>query len=547
MFVDTLYDKLCQALPTRFYLDGIEQSNNNNTINQDTQIHNFTNKPPIQILNNPSHFYNLLLNEISSAKNKIFLTSLYIGEKELELVNTIEKRLIENPDVKVYFLLDGIRNTRHFDKTKNRGYNNNNNNNDGTNVTLNSSIDHIAKLISEFGSDRVICNLYMTPKYTQWKRFWYPKRFNEVIGLQHMKFYGFDDEKIVITGANLSRDYFTNRQDRYFVINSTEINKYYFKLMNLINKISYRLDMTNLGPKISWPIENLTVEPTKNKFKFISDVSNCLSNFINESNFTKAKKDNWQTVVFPISQFTPLFEKRNDNSNELKTILNILNELNKNNSTPSKDNSNKELIDWIFTAGYFNIIPPISKSLLQANNHSKEICQLNHAENIVITASPKANGFYQSKGISKHLPSAYLYLSKKFLKRVEKLKQNNANRNKIQLREWERGVVNQPNGWSYHAKGIWFRSNTIDPTKDKINNPILTIVGSSNYTSRSYSLDLESNLLILTKDPILQKNLSFEINNLLQYTKPISLNDFSGDRHISKTIKFITNLVKKKL
>lgn len=530
MFVDTLYDKLCQLLPTRFYIDSLDANTHSNVDNTTTKTHNLGDDPPIQILKNPSHFYNILLNEISLARDKIFLTSLYIGEKELELINTIDKKLTEDANVKVFFLLDGIRNTRHFEFNAH-----NNNDINGTTVSLKSSVDHIGQLIRKFGEDRVICNLYMTPKYTKWKKFWYPKRFNEIIGLQHMKFYGFDDKKIIMTGANLSRDYFTNRQDRYFVVTSPQLNNYYFKLMNLISSISYKLDVSSHGTKISWPQDNLTVEPTKDKFKFIHDVSNCLNKFINEENATakmKSKDNTWQTVIFPISQFTPLFDKANEKSNELKTILTILNELNGNNL--NRMGNDTELINWIFTAGYFNIIPPISKLLLQGKNN------IPGKENIIITASPKANGFYQSKGISKHLPNAYLYLSKKFLKKAETRK----NVNNIQLREWQRGVVNEPNGWSYHAKGIWFKSNTTGINSHK---PILTIIGSSNYTSRSYSLDLESNILILTRDPILQENLNSEIDNLLQYTKAINLTDFKGDRHISKTIKLITKLVRKKL
>ncbi|KAI9577380.1 hypothetical protein GQX74_013623 [Glossina fuscipes] len=46
---------------------------------------------------------------------------------------------------------------------------------------------------------------------------WIPPRWNELLGLQHMKIYLFDDA-VLISGANLSNDYFTNRQDRYILI-----------------------------------------------------------------------------------------------------------------------------------------------------------------------------------------------------------------------------------------------------------------------------------------------------------------------------------------
>ena len=48
-----------------------------------------------------------------------------------------------------------------------------------------------------------------------------PAKFNETIGLQHCKLYVFDNS-VLISGANLSTDYFTNRQDRYILIEDCE-------------------------------------------------------------------------------------------------------------------------------------------------------------------------------------------------------------------------------------------------------------------------------------------------------------------------------------
>lgn len=44
-----------------------------------------------------------------------------------------------------------------------------------------------------------------------------PVRWNEVVGVQHMKIYVFDDQ-LILSGANLSNTYFTDRQDRYLVL-----------------------------------------------------------------------------------------------------------------------------------------------------------------------------------------------------------------------------------------------------------------------------------------------------------------------------------------
>jgi phosphatidylserine/phosphatidylglycerophosphate/cardiolipin synthase-like enzyme len=53
--------------------------------------------------------------------------------------------------------------------------------------------------------------MYHTPNLTGIRKAILPKRINEGWGLQHMKLYGMDDE-IIMSGANLSDDYFPNRR-----------------------------------------------------------------------------------------------------------------------------------------------------------------------------------------------------------------------------------------------------------------------------------------------------------------------------------------------
>lgn len=107
---------------------------------------------------------------------------------------------------------------------------------------------------------------------------------------------------------------------------------------------------------------------------------------------------------------------------------------------------------WTFTAGYFNIDPDICKLLITA---APEPSTFPHLENTtekpctVITASPWANGFLGSKGVSGMLPAAYTLLSRRFLQTVA----NAGKDDSIQLKEWRRGTVGEPGGWTYHAKG----------------------------------------------------------------------------------------------
>jgi CDP-diacylglycerol--glycerol-3-phosphate 3-phosphatidyltransferase len=84
-----------------------------------------------------------------------------------------------------------------------------------------------------------------------------PERVNEIVGLQHMKFFIFDDS-IIISGfestlyvggglkvdfrANLSQTYFTNRQDRYIVIeNNPKLVEFFVAVFEAVSACSVAL------------------------------------------------------------------------------------------------------------------------------------------------------------------------------------------------------------------------------------------------------------------------------------------------------------------
>ena len=90
----------------------------------------------------------------------------------------------------------------------------------------------------------------------------------------------------------------------------------------------------------------------------------------------------------------------------------------------------------------------------------------------------------------------------------------------IAVKEWRKGTVNTPDGWTYHAKGIWI---TLPGQQD----PSISLVGSSNYTKRSYSLDLEANTLIVTSNPDLQRRLGAEEKWLQEYTTTMTRDDYA--------------------
>ena len=354
----------------------------------------------------------------------------------------------------------------------------------------------LASLVEDFGSERVEVRLYHTPNLTGARKAILPKRINEGWGLQHMKLYGIDDE-IIMSGANLSDDYFTNRQDRYHVFKSQAITDYFSKLFRTVCDLSYRVSPATKesgGFMAEWPKANVQPEPLKDPQGYIKAATRVLQPLASPPSAIPARSDT-DTSVYPLVQLTPLLKP--DTSTELPALTGILRTLGKAEFAGSK---------WTFTAGYFNMTPEVRELLLKTRP----------ASGTVVAASPWANGFYGSKGVSGMLPAAYSLLGRRFLDAVYKTGQSE----QIAVKEWRKGTVNTPGGWTYHAKGIWV-------TLPKEQNPSISLIGSSNYTKRSYSLDLEANTLIVTRNPDLQRRLGEEEKWLQEYATRMSHDDYA--------------------
>ncbi|KAG7879702.1 hypothetical protein KL938_003755 [Ogataea parapolymorpha] len=443
-------------------------------------------KNQLEILYHPADFYNLIKQKIRSAENRIFLSSLYIGKTQHELVECLQDSLSQKPELKVDILVDYLRSTRESPNP--------------------SPASLLAPLVEKFGKERVNIRFYHTPHLSGIKKALLPKRINEGWGLQHMKICGFDKE-VILTGANLSEDYFTNRQDRYYLFKNAPLADYYFGLQKAVSSISYQLIPSKTSEKytLEWPSSNFASEPHLNVERFIKESTRLVLPLLRSPVTKPEYLADPEIIVYPVSSLKPIMNP--DRSTEKPAILRLLTLLN----DPD--------VKWAFTAGYFNIHPEISSRFIES-----------HAKGTVITAAPEANSFYKSKGISKYLPDAYLYKAQLFLDQVRR-------KDCVRLLEWQNGIVNTPTGWSYHAKGLWL-------SLSGENMPSITVVGSSNYTRRAYALDLETNAVVITKNKSVKEQMARELENLTSHTTQLA--DFSH-RHISPGVKIATTILSKML
>ncbi|KAK0204999.1 hypothetical protein DFS33DRAFT_1259234 [Desarmillaria ectypa] len=437
----------------------------------------------IQILSRPSEFYALILDMIQRAQNRIFLSSLYIGSGETELITSLSSALQRKPALQLHLQLDLNRSTRPGSA---------------------STARLLLPLLCAF-PQRVHVHLFRSPSLRGLLAKVVPPRFNEGWGTWHAKIYGADDD-VLISGANLNESYFSNRQDRYIHFSKQkQLANYCFQFLKVVSTCAYVLspaEDTNLLSDrtpysyrqedyiLHWP------DPDTHPHNFNKKLHKALSTFQEShrlsSPFSSSSGD---VTLFPIVQGGQFSIREEETAIEL-----LFKHLRSISQVPHP------FMD--LTSGYFNLYHPYQNLLLASPGVDVR----------VLAASPKANGFYGSKGISSRIPEGYTILERRFIQAVDR-----AGRSwhegacaGIQLNEWEK------EGWTYHAKGLW-----LSPTATT--NPILTLFGSTNLNARSAHIDTELSFLML-----LQPSNEFEGHDIADSTMSLG-------RQLADEIRTIRN------
>ncbi|SCV68094.1 BQ2448_215 [Microbotryum intermedium] len=463
----------------------------------------------VRILSEPAFFYQTLLHRISLAKHRIFIASLYVGKEETQLVQALHDALKRTPTLNLVLLVDYLRSTRELPRP--------------------SSATLLGSLAAAFPK-QVELRLYHTPNLVGWRKKLVPRRFDEGWGLQHIKCYGFDDT-VIMSGANLSNDYFTNRQDRYMEFTShAPLADYFSLLLERISSFSYLATATDTSTQhpaldIRWPSSNIGSSPIENAPSSSKDLRLAAGDSIRTLTTKRASRfpsdrahpsstragPPFDTSVRPVIQMG-LFDVKQETDMVVPSIFRTANAL------ATAPGGAATTLNW--TSGYFSV-----------HERYKAMALSCKASVQIVAASPEANGFHNSRGVSKYIPPAYTYLQHQFYEQMVEQSQRRNRESHIELREWKR------QGWTYHAKGIWLTPSLTSSTRFPHNHssksdyndldgwmrhthpepPWLTVIGSSNYGSRSASRDLEANVLLTTSSPHLRKALGKELEVLRTY------------------------------
>uniref|UniRef100_A0A8C2GXZ9 CDP-diacylglycerol--glycerol-3-phosphate 3-phosphatidyltransferase n=1 Tax=Cyprinus carpio TaxID=7962 RepID=A0A8C2GXZ9_CYPCA len=447
----------------------------------------------IRILHSPDEFYQTMKARIKTAKSRVVMASLYLGTGPLEqdLVDCMEEALERSqedhvPDLKVSFLLDYTRGSRgkHNSRTM------------------------LLPLLQRFPAQMRV-SLYHTPDLRGLLRLLVPERFNETIGVQHIKAYLFDNS-LIISGANLSDSYFTNRQDRYVLLEDCEeVADFFAELVGAVGDVSLQLQPDN-----SVHMMEGMVHPYKgNRAEFSASAQRRIMEVVNTAHVRQSMleaecsdildsdrtmpNDTW---IFPLVQMKPLGIHLDEQVTQRLLI-----------------EAGGDSVVYL-TSGYFNLTCTYMQLVLGAA-----------ADYRILMASPEVNGFFGAKGVAGAIPEAYVHLARQFLMyTVCQLGQQS----RVHLHEYHR-----PN-WTFHAKGLWYYVEGRDL-------PCLTLIGSPNFGYRSVHRDLEAQIAIVTENEELQMQLQQEQEVLYQSSTQVSNSTFNQpDRHVKLWVQLVTPLIK---
>lgn len=291
-------------------------------------------------------------------------------------------------------------------------------------------------LLERFG-DRVDVWLYRSPKLRGPLEKIVPPRFNEGWGTWHAKYYAVDDD-VVLSGANLAASYFTNRQDRYIHIKShPSLLSYLSSITRLISDYSYKVHPNvrpgTLGPRgvalepgtagALWRERSLEPRAWAPHARATISAFQQAWRASNSVRARDAREDGADTWFWPVIQAGVLGIREEESA--LGDVWHAIRM------------AGEGAVNVDLTSGYFGLYKAYKQAVIDSPAPVR-----------VVAASPKSNGFYGSKGVSRLIPEGYTLLESRFYDACASHGRLwDGQGNGVRLQEWER------KGWTYHAKG----------------------------------------------------------------------------------------------
>ncbi len=410
----------------------------------------------VGVLASPSAYLETLRSLVAGARGRVFLSALYLGNDALSrsLVQSCETAAGRGASVRLLF--DHGRATR----------------------PDSSSVPPLLPLLRRGAR----LHLWQSPALRRSPLQAVP-RLSELLGVFHGKIQVMDDV-VVVSGANLSESYFSNRKDRYVVIRDAAVADWYHRLLSTVAEFSFACKSDGTVVK--------TGQRSHKEMK--AAVEQLLAG---EQGVAEAAEEDEETVVVTPTVQCGVAGIRADEEAVSRLLA----------SLPSGG----EL--WL-TSGYFNLTPHYARLLFRASQRM--------AVNVVVS-SPRANAWHNSKGASRHVPNGYSEIEAQFLRQCP------AN---VRVFEWDNAA-----GWSYHCKGLWH----FGPDGSAV-----TVVGSGNFGARSQRRDLEMQAVLSSRNAAFVAALRRELDELRRDCRQVSLAEVEApERKLPPAWKAILPMMKR--
>ncbi|KAJ9461226.1 putative CDP-diacylglycerol--glycerol-3-phosphate 3-phosphatidyltransferase [Diplonema papillatum] len=402
----------------------------------------------VVILKEPAEFLDSLTCKLQTATKRVVMAALYLGvtDRCKQLVNALDKAMATNEHLTCTVLMDYARGQR-----------------SENGVSVMTLLEPLVQKYAHGDEPRMQVAMFMVPLCGAVFRH-APPLIREAAGVQHMKAFVIDDD-VLITGANLNEDYFTNRKDRYIWFNSSpNIASWVAELVTTMAKCSYHLVPVGNSVVPTYPDTQphpIYSTPSPIPFhEFSETLGKRIVQLLDRPNDIPAGSD---TFVYPSVQLSAIGVDH-DRSVTVSAVA----------SSPLDS-------PLTISSAYPNFTPEIAQAVQRATARDVQL----------VAPAEDANGFFGAGGLKSLVPPSYTF----FLSRV-----SDAIARPVGVHLWSR------RGWTYHGKGVWFTGGTV--------------VGSSNFGARSYSLDTELNFVVLTASPQLSAAFDDELADILANTRP---------------------------
>lgn len=507
----------------------------------------------------PSDFHSHLCQKIRHAQERVILASLYIGvgsrapqngshmgQTSLDYYHCKEDEFLQslyfaasNEKIKqMQVILDANRAMRKVSLTNKRNAGQSHDSYQEGSSLFSNSADTVLSTLKPFierieGDDHsknINKGLFLFPVNDQRLCSILPSPLDEVAGVFHVKAYVVDDE-LILSGANLSEEYFSNRLDRYmlFTNGGGGLVDFYADLCDTLCSYAVKYDgqssLLSAGNNANTRKQQLESSLTR---LFVDKAQTILSESSNHG------------TSDPIAYAIPTFQIPNSFLGRLQ----FQSDIDASRSLLLAAIESEQNMSVRLSSAYLNLTPRLTSLLTMFGNKRG-------GAPYVLTAGSMSHGFAPKKKtqspqnnvgivdrIKASIPDAFLTLVKEASQSI--------------LACGGKVLLYQRPGWTFHAKGVWITANDTDTSRrELIDDPasvVSTIIGSGNYGARSEDLDVESNCIVIfnessTSSEPMKQSVASEWNNMCKHsTVPIDL-DFRED--VSKLTTVVVQFMKK--